>query len=104
MKTLKIAFEAELWIYSSAKASWYFVTLPQEDSSKMKLWNALSMCGSGRGFGSIPIKAKIGETEWKTSIFPDSKKGSYILPIKAAVRKGENITKGDVVKVVLESC
>lgn len=32
---------------------------------------------------------------WKTSIFPDSKEGAYILPIKKDVRKQIGVDVGD---------
>ena len=54
-----------------------------------------------RGFGSIPVKAQIGKTEWKTSIFP-TKEGTYLLPVKAIVRNKEGINIGDVLVVQLK--
>lgn len=47
------------------------------------------------------MKAKIGGTSWKTSIFPQAKEGTYILPIKAEVRKKEKILAGNKVVVAL---
>jgi hypothetical protein len=48
----------------------------------------------------IPVHVRIGKTEWETSLFP--KDGRYIVPIKASVRKAENLEKGDKVTVRLE--
>lgn len=45
-----------------------------------------------RGFGSIPVKVAVGQTRWKTSIFPD--KEAFGLPPKEAVREREKITAG----------
>ena len=47
-----------------------------------------------RGWGSVRVKAAIGETTWETSLFPQAKEGAYILPIKADVRKKEKIVVG----------
>jgi hypothetical protein len=44
-----------------------------------------------RGWGSLPVTVTIGSTSWKTSIFPDSKLGVYLLPVKSEIRKKENI-------------
>jgi Domain of unknown function (DUF1905) len=44
--------------------------------------------------GSLPVNARIGRTEWKTSLFP--KDGSYVLPVKVAVRHAEQLDEGDV--------
>lgn len=52
------------------------------------------------GWGVIPVRARVGATEWKTSLFP--KDGSYIVPIKASVRKAERLGEGDDVTVQLE--
>jgi hypothetical protein len=45
------------------------------------------------------VSAAIGNTTWKTSIFPDSKAGAYLLPVKAEVRKKEKIEAGSSVLV-----
>jgi hypothetical protein len=50
----------------------------------------------------VPVKATIGKTSWRTSIFPDSKSGSYVLPVKAGVRKKEKLEEGDTVALTLE--
>ena len=55
-----------------------------------------------RGWGSLPVKVAIGETSWNTSIFPDKKLGSYLLPIKSDVRKKELISAGNIVQLSLE--
>ena len=44
---------------------------------------------------------RIGQTTWQTSIFPN-KDGSYVLPVKAAVRKAETLKDGDPLTVHLE--
>jgi hypothetical protein len=46
--------------------------------------------------------ATIGKTQWKTSLFPDSKSGAYLLPVKSDVRKKENVTAENKVSVTLE--
>lgn len=51
------------------------------------------------GLGMIPVAARIGETGWTTSLFP--KDGSYIVPVKARVRKAEGIEVGDLMTVRL---
>ncbi|MFN2323365.1 MAG: DUF1905 domain-containing protein [Trueperaceae bacterium] len=36
------------------------------------------------GWGMVPVTARIGGTEWRTSLFP--KEGRYLVPLKDAVR------------------
>ena len=54
-----------------------------------------------RGFGSVPVGVQIGDTTWRTSVFPDTKSGCFVLPIKKAVRTAERVDVGDTVEVEL---
>jgi len=90
------SFEADIWIYSAAKAAWYFVNVPVDISNQVRFF-----AGTTNGFGSVKVSVRIGGSRWRTSLFPDSKSGCYFLPLKAAVRKAENITTGDRVCVEL---
>ena len=53
------------------------------------------------GFGSLKVRATIGDTPFQTSLFP-SKELGWLLPVKASVRKAEAIAEGDAVSVTLE--
>lgn len=88
---------AKLWRYPG-KAAWYFLTLPSKEAQEIKDRYSIVK----KGFGSLPITATIGETSWATSIFPDRKIGSYLLPVKAEVRQRENINQDDRVTVSVE--
>lgn len=88
MFDLDYEFEAELWRDSGA--SWYFMTVPEDVSAHIS-----SFCVDQKtSFGSIRVKVKIGDTSWKTSLFPDKKSGCYYLPIKAGIRKREKLQAG----------
>lgn len=92
------AFDAELWRWQGATAAaWHFVTLPQVAAVEIRL----RTIGKRRGWGSVRVKALIGETRWLTSIFPQPAADSYLLPVKSAVRKAEGISEGDTVAVEL---
>jgi hypothetical protein len=86
---MEIKFKAELWEWQG-QGAWCFVSLPKEYYDEIKAISSLPK----RGFGSVKIEASVGETIWKTSIFPDTKSGTYILPVKKAIRKAENINIG----------
>jgi hypothetical protein len=73
-------------------AGWHFVYVGKKQSEEIKK----KYGKSGRGFGSIPVQVTIGNTSWKTSIFP-SKDEPYLLPLKASVRKREGIAEGDTI-------
>ena len=51
------------------------------------------------GWGVLPTRARLGEVEFTTSLFP--RDGSYLVPLKDAVRKPAGIGVGDEVTVTL---
>ena len=59
------------------------------------------MAGQTNSFGSIPVRARIGDKSWKTSLFPDKASGCYFLPVKAEVRRAQAISAGDWVSAEL---
>lgn len=88
---------APLWIYNGAKAAWHFFTIPQIESAQIKFLAA----DVKRGWGSVRVQVRIGMTEWRTSIFPDSKTQTYILPVKAEVRKKESLAEDSTYRFTL---
>ena len=57
--------------------------------------------GKRRGFGSVKVAARIGETRWQTSLFPQ-KSGGWFLPVKKPVRLAEGVDYGDQITGELE--
>jgi hypothetical protein len=92
---MQIEFNGKIWFWKGP-APWYFVTIPAQPCRDL---NAVSG-GVTYGWGMIPVHVWIGKTEWTTSLFP--KDGRYIVPIKASVRKAENLEEGDNVTVRLD--
>jgi hypothetical protein len=90
-------FAASLWRYPGADG-WHFVSVPPEISADITDIAA----GIRRGFGSVRIAVTVGATSWRTSIFPDSKSGTYLLPVKRAVRVAERLEAGDEVRAQLK--
>lgn len=87
-------FKSKIWLYDGP-AAWHFITIPKGLSKDIK-----AMAGSHRGFGSVRVEITIGQTTWQSSIFPE-KTGNYVLPVKAGVRKTENLRAGQSVQVKL---
>lgn len=88
---------AKLWKWSGESA-WYFLTLPKSKSKEIRgLFSGLK-----RGFGSLRARVTIGKTTWDTSIFPSTKDNAYLLPVKASVRKTEELETGATVKFTIE--
>ncbi|MGB3470973.1 MAG: DUF1905 domain-containing protein [Erythrobacter sp.] len=60
--------------------------------------------GRQRGFGSLKVTARIGETQWRTSVFPQKGQGeseSWVLLINKKVRSAESLGVGENVEVAL---
>jgi hypothetical protein len=87
---------AEVWRYPG-KAGWHFVTLPLDIADEVRARSA----GSANPFGSVPAQVSLGTTTWSTSLFADTKSASYLLPLKAPVRRREGITAGDTVTLAI---
>lgn len=84
-------FRAKLWRWSSGKAAWYFMSLPVKVSREVRLVDA----GPRRtGFGSLRVEVTLGSSTWQTSIFPSAPLKTYVLPVKADVRKREGLLEG----------
>ena len=92
---MEFEFNGPIWFWRGP-APWYFVTIPAEQSSDLRAISSLVTYG----WGVIPVVVQIGSTEWKTSLFP--KDDLYLVPIKASVRKAENLEQGDNVTLRLE--
>ena len=81
--------------YWRGPSPFLFVAVPTEESRDIKaISNEVTY-----GWGVIPVEVEIGSTVFKTSLFP--KDDLYLVPIKVAVRKAENIDEGDEVTIRL---
>lgn len=99
---LAFEFTTQCWLWQAEKAAWHFVTLPKLQSEEIKFFNENNTVKK-RGWGAVKVSVTIGDTTWETSIFPHKESNAYILPIKAAVRKAENIEVGQEVSVAISA-
>lgn len=96
MEPIKInyKFKTHPWLYNGT-GGWTFVSIPIEISTEIRdIFKS-----EEQGWGRLKIKAKIGETEWKTAIWFDTKHNTYLLPLKAEIRKKENIVLNKTINV-----
>ena len=88
MTSPRFMFTAPVWLHDGG--SWHFVAVPEDDADMIE-----EMFGADAGgFGSIRVEVTIGATVWRTSLFPDSKRKTYVLPIKKSVRLSEGLRAG----------
>jgi hypothetical protein len=92
----EFVFEAELFEWDGP-AAWVFATLPADLADVIHEVHG----EHARGFGSLRVEVGIGEQVWRTSIFPDSKAGTFVLPVKKDVRRRAGVEVGDVVEIDL---
>ncbi len=97
-------FTGPIWLWrgvakdgTPTKTAWHFLTIDGEVAESIRAASP----GRTAAWGSVYVRATIGATEWRTSVFPSKNVSGYLLPVKASVRKAEKLTDGDVIRVTL---
>ncbi len=89
-------FTAELFRWEG-DAAWHFLAGPDDVTDEIdERWGAVA-----GGFGAVRVEVTIGTTTWRTSIFPDSRRKCYVLPVKKAVRTAQDLADGSSADVAL---
>lgn len=91
---MELELSGEVW-YWRGPAPFHFVTVSPDAAARLKAASALVTYG----WGMVPATLRIGGTTWTTSLWP--KDGGYVVPLKDAVRRAEDIELGDTVVVSL---
>jgi hypothetical protein len=94
LRWMQLDFSGAMWFWRGP-APYHFVTVPERES--VELHDVSSLVSYG--WGVIPVVARIGSTSWSTSLFP--KNGGYLVPIKASVRKVQDLELSDILQVTL---
>lgn len=92
-----VEFAGPVFRWGARSEAWFFTALPTRLSDEIREIPRIP-----RGFGSVRVRATIGRTAWRTSIFPDAERGAYVLPLKRSVRDAEGVEEGVDVVVELE--
>ena len=102
--TEQITHTGTLWRWTGATGTgvWFFITIDGAAGEALSGTALMRrMEGGQRGFGSLKVKARIGDSVFATSVFPSKEQG-WMLPVKASVRKAEGIDEGDLVEITLD--
>ena len=86
------------------RGTYHLVTITGEDAEAIAMHERLSRLefGSRRGFGSVKVMARIGESSWKTSVFPQNRKAEWVLLVSKKIMRAENLAEGDQVQLEVE--
>lgn len=95
--TKTFSIKSKAWVYPG-DAPWHFVTIPKKTTEEINFYFAHAK----RGWGSLRVTATVGSTIWQTSIFPDKRTSSFMLPLKKEVRTKESIITGKTINISLE--
>jgi hypothetical protein len=93
---MELSFRAVLWEYEG-QGSWHFVTLPRKVAAEIRDHTE----GRRKVGGTVKVEVRVGDSRWQTSLFYDTKRQSFLLPVKASVRLKEQLAKGMTVEVDL---
>lgn len=87
--------------WQGEKATYHLVGFTKENAEMLSGHALMQKLESGKrgGFGSVKVTAQIGETIWKTSVFPQDKQSEWILLVSKKVMRAEDLAPGDPVKV-----
>jgi len=93
---IRYTFSEKVWQYD-APGGWYFVSLPENISREIRAM----LKSEEEGWGRLKATAQVGKSEWKTAIWFDSKRDTYLLALNADIRKKEHIETGEVITVTV---
>jgi len=99
MEKIVYEFSAKAYQYSTAEeiSGWTLITLPKDLSIEIRnnfKWRE-------EGWGRMKVTAKLGVSEWETAIWFDTKQATYLLPLKAKIRKQEKVVLGEDLKITI---
>jgi len=94
----------QIWTNESENSSVGFVILPKDAAEQVaahELARRLEL-GKRRGFGSVKVTARIGDSEWSTSVFPQKGRTGWFMAVKVGIRRAEAIEAGDEIAIALD--
>ncbi|MEP5938173.1 MAG: DUF1905 domain-containing protein [Erythrobacter sp.] len=104
--------------WSGERGTYHLVVITGEQAEAITMHARLHRLefGRQRGFGSVKVVARIGETQWKSSVFPQKdssalndqaksegpNKKSWIFLVSKKVMRSEDLSEGDPVTLQLD--
>lgn len=91
---VEAAFSAELFEWRGP-APFYWLEVTEDVCDYVRVQASWATYG----WGAVPVSVRIGQTRWETSLLP--RNDGYLLPVKHAVRRQEQLDNGDTVAVAM---
>ena len=102
--TERIELTAPLGRWHGERGTYHLVTITGEEAEALQVHEAMHRLafGARRGFGSVKVTARIGDSEWTTSVFPQNKRSEWVLLVSKKVMRLEDLAEGDPVALTLK--
>mgnify|MGYP004458897685 FL=1 len=102
--TERIELTAPLGRWQGERGTYHLVTITGAEAEALQAHEAMHRLefGARRGFGSVKVTARIGDTEWPTSVFPQKQRSEWVLLVSKKVMRSEDLAEGDPVELTLE--
>lgn len=94
--SIKYEFRSKVWQHP-APGGWYFVSLPAAVSKEIRKQFKLQE----QGWGRLKITAQTGKSKWATAIWFDTRRRTYLLPLKKEIRVKEGINDSETLKMIV---
>ena len=101
-ETLTATFPLQRW--QGDRGTYHLITISGEEAEAIAghaLMQRLEL-GRARGFGSVKVMARIGDTQWKSSVFPQNKQSEWVLLISKKVMRAEGLEPGQPIAVTID--
>ena len=106
--TIALARPLRRWV--GERGTYYLIQIDGDEAEAITMHAALRRMefGRQRGFGSVKCHATIGDTHWKTSVFPmnvdnmTKRSKEWTLLISKKVMKAEDLAEAKPVSVTLD--
>lgn len=99
-----LSFTAPLTRWQGDRGTYHLVVITDAPAEALAMHARLRRLeyGRQRGFGSVKVTARIGDTEWSTSVFPQKHSTEWVLLVSRKVMQAEGLAEGDPVALVLD--
>lgn len=93
---IEYKFEGKMW-KEDVPGAWCFISLPKDISKEIRE----NLQWQEEGWGRMKASVKIDKVEWETAIWFDTKADTYLLPVKAKIRKEAHLKFNETITIFI---